>query len=449
MGVTGTRAPKTLLRGVFAVMTLAVLASCAEDDTILPGKREGLSKILDGTAAADSTFAANETRAIRLPAIQNNTSWPQAIGSPRFRTDHPALGSQLSRIWTANIGEGDGRKQRITASPVVANGVVYTLDADAQVTATSTAGQTIWKTNTRPSRDSGGQATGGGLAFDDGRVYVSLGYGNLIVLDAATGGEIWRQRLDGTASGTPTVYDGLVYLTAGDDRGWAISADDGRVQWELVATQDVLNVLGAPAPAVSDGLVVFAFGSGEIQTVFRQGGLRRWDASARGERPGVALSNVGDVTASPVIVGNRVYIGNQSGRIVSLDLNSGARIWTANEGAVGNIVAAGDSLFVLSDLNALLRLDASDGSRIWGMPLPRFLKDRPRQRAEVYVHHGPVLAGGRLHVASNDGMLRSFDPESGALLNSLEIPGGATSSPVVAGGVLYVVSSKGQLHAFR
>ncbi len=449
MALTTSLAHAAIVRGALCVAALAVLASCADDDTILPGKREDVRSILDGTVATESAEPQNETRAIRLPAQQSNSSWPQAMGTPQFRTDNPALGTQLVRIWTANIGAGDGRKQRITASPVVAGGVIYTLDADAQVTATSTGGETIWRTDTRPSRDRDGQATGGGLAYDEGRIYVSLGYGNLIVLDAATGGEVWRQRLDGTASGTPTVFGGLVYLTAGDDRGWAISAEDGRIQWQLVATQDVVNVLGAPAPAVSNGLVVFAFGSGEVQTVFRQGGLRRWDASARGERPGVALSSVGDVTAAPVIVGNRVYIGNQSGRTVALDLNSGARIWTAGEGAVGNIIAAGDSLFVLSDQNELLRLDASDGSRIWGVKLPRFLKDKPTRRAEVYVHHGPLLAGGRLYVASNDGMLRSFDPESGAALGSIEIPGGATSSPVVAGGVLYVVSSKGQLHAFR
>jgi outer membrane protein assembly factor BamB len=52
-------------------------------------------------------------------------------------------------------------------------------------------------------------------------------------------------------------------------------------------------------------------------------------------------------------------------------------------------------------------------------------------------------------VASSDGVLRSFDPESGRLIHSAEIPGGASSNPVVAGGVLYVVGGKGQLHAFR
>ncbi|MGB1006987.1 MAG: hypothetical protein ACPGVX_07405, partial [Thalassobaculaceae bacterium] len=38
------------------------------------------------------------------------------------------------------------------------------------------------------------------------------------------------------------------------------------------------------------------------------------------------------------------------------------------------------------------------------------------KRAAVYAHYGPVLAGGRLVVASSDGVLRFFTPESGALV---------------------------------
>lgn len=425
------------------------LSACSEDDTILPGKREDIRSVLQGQQAEPVAIAENEVRDIRLPAAQANANWPQAYGSPGLRTDHAALGTQLTHIWSAKIGAGDARKQRITAAPVVAGGVVYTLDAETLVTATSTSGQQVWQKDLRPDRDPGGQATGGGLAYNDGRVYVSLGYGVLVALDAASGAELWRQQLRGTASGTPTVFDGLIYLTAGDDRGIALTADDGRLRWTLTATPDSTNVLGAPAPAVSGDLAIFAFGSGEVQAVFRRGGLRRWDASVRGERLGSALGNVGDVTAPPVVANGRVYVGNQSGRLVALNLDSGARIWTANEGAEGNIIPVGGSVFVISDLNELLRLDASDGSRIWGVQMERFVKDNPKRRSEIVAHHGPVLAGGRLHVASNDGFLRSYDPRSGALLSSVEIPGGATSDPVVAGGVLYVVSTKGQLHAFR
>ena len=86
---------------------------------------------------------------------------------------------------------------------------------------------------------------------------------------------------------------------------------------------------------------------------------------------------------------------------------------------------------------------------MWGYKLPNFVRNRPRKAAEIYSHHGPILAGGRIIVASNDGKLRSFDPRDGSLVGSVDVPGGATTAPAVAGGTLYVVGRKGQLHAFR
>ncbi|GFE52048.1 pyrrolo-quinoline quinone [Roseobacter cerasinus] len=443
-------APVRAKLGLACLAFGVVLSACTEDDTILPGKREDIRSVgQDAQSLALAAETQDGPRAISLPATSNNAEWTQSPGSPSFRVAHPALGATPQRVWSANIGAGDSRRQRITADPVVAGGVIYTLDAGTQVTATSTAGETVWRQDLTSSRDEAGAATGGGISYKDGRLYVSLGYGALVALDAATGDELWRQALEGTGSGRPTAFGDLVYLTSGDDTGWALRAEDGRIEWQLTAAPNVNNVLGAPAPAVADDLAIFAFGSGEIQAVFRRGGLRRWDASALGQRFARALGAVADVTGEPVISGNRVYVGNQSGRIVALDFASGARLWTAREGAVGPVLPAGDSVFVISDLGELLRLDASDGTRIWGAQLPNFVKDRPKRRAEVYAHHAPVLAGGRIYVASNDGQLRAFDPESGALVNTTEIPGGATTAPVVAGGVLYVVSTNGQLHAFR
>jgi outer membrane protein assembly factor BamB len=207
--------------------------------------------------------------------------------------------------------------------------------------------------------------------------------------------------------------------------------------------------LGAPAPAVSNKLAIFAFGSGELVATFRKGGLRRWAASVAGQRLGNAISRISDITGSPVIDGSTVYAGNHSGRIVALDLDSGNRIWTAREGALSPVWPAGDSVFAVTDRNALVRLDAATGVTIWTTELPGFVKDKPRRRGEVFAHYGPVMAGGRLVVASNDGLIRSFSPVDGSLIGTVEVTGGATSGPVVVANTLYVVTTRGQLHAFR
>lgn len=429
------------------VLGAALLTACSEPQLILPGEREGLRAVLQDPEADEAV--ENLTLPISLGAQENNANWAQFWGSPAERVSHPALGANLTLQWRANIGAGNSRRQRISADPVVGGGRIYTLDAGALITALSPSGSVLWQQDLAPSIDGADEATGGGLAYSEGRLYVGLGFGTLSVLDATDGSLIWQQELEATASGAPTVSGDLVYIAAGDNTGWALNKETGRVEWQVGSIEDVRNVLGAPAPVLTSDLAIFAFGSGDVQAVFRRGGLRRWDASILGERRGFALSKVGDITAPPVVDGDRTYVGNLSGRVIALTTDGGKRIWTAQEGAAGPIWPAGDSLFLVTDRNELVRLSKEDGARIWGVRLPNFVSDRPKRQAEVFAHFGPIVAGGRVVLTSSDGVIRSFDPTDGTLLSSVEIPSGAAATPAIAGGTLYVLNAKGELLAYR
>ncbi|MFX0540962.1 PQQ-binding-like beta-propeller repeat protein [Roseovarius sp. S4756] len=434
---------------------LILLAACSEPDPILPGKREGLREVLktdQAEAAASEVVGAsgpNMAAPARLPSQRANAEWTQRIGTPATRTAHPALSASPNLIWSAPIGAGDGQRRRITADPVVAGGRIFAMDASATVSATAPNGATLWTSSLVPATDSPTDGSGGGLAYGDGKLFASSGFGRLTALDPTTGAVLWKQELMETATANPTVMGKLVYVVAGDGTAWALDTDTGRIGWQLTAAPNINNILGGPAPAVSDKYAVFAFGSGEVQGAFRKGGLRLWDAAIAGQRDGLAQSRVTDITGDPVIYGDRVYVGNQSGRMAALRLANGDRIWTANEGPMSPVWPTDDSVYLVSDKNELVRLRAEDGSRVWGTKLPLFVKSKPKRQAEVFAHYGPVLAGGQLVVASNDGYLRFFDPVTGGLRGSVAVPGGATTNPVVAGGVLYVVGTNGQLHAFR
>ncbi|MDT8327374.1 MAG: PQQ-binding-like beta-propeller repeat protein [Roseovarius sp.] len=436
---------------ILGLVTVLALTACNKKEPILAGQREGLREVLQtdaGRAEANAT-PENRVELVALPAATANAEWRQAIGTAATRTGHPALGANPQLAWAVNIGAGDGHRIRITADPVVAEGRVFTLDAQAQVSAVSTAGQLLWSTDLTPPKDGSSNASGGGLAYSAGKLFVSSGFGVVSAIDPATGAVIWQQKLGASGTGTPAVLDDLVYVVAGDDVAWALETDTGRIRWQLSATPDIHNVLGGPAPAITDKYVVFAFGAGELQGAFRKGGLRLWDAQIAGERLGVASARVHDITGDPVVVGDRIYTGSHSGRTVALNLGNGERIWTATEGPLNRVWPAGESIFMVTDRNELVRLATEDGRRIWGHELPLFKSKRPRRQSDIVGHFGPVIAGGQLIVASGDGVLRFFDPASGLARGTVELPGGATTNPVVAGNTLYVVSKKGQLLAFR
>ena len=424
-----------------ATAALGLLAACGEVDVILPGERQAIR-------ADDS--GVNRALPISLPAARVNSAWTHRNGDADHRIVHPAL-SGLNQIFAVPIGEGDSKRARITADPVVAGGVIYTLDARSRVTATSANGQRVWQADVAPAAfDNRSDASGGGLAFGGGRIYVTSGFGELTALDARSGGVIWRQDLDAPGTSAPTVQGDLVYVVGRDNTAWAVDTDTGRVRWQLSGTPSDSSFSGGAGIAATGDLVVIPFDSGEVVGAFPQGGLRRWTAAVTGERLGAAAALVSDIAGDPVIDGNRVYVGNFSGTTAALDTFSGERIWSAREGSVSPVWPTGNSVFLVNDLNQLVRLSAVDGGVIWRSELPGFTETGLFGRKRlVFAHYGPVLAGGRLIVASSDGNVRAFDPQSGALVASVPIEGGAASNPVVANGTLYVVSKTGQLVAFR
>ena len=434
-----------LIRGM-AVLGMAALVTGCEKELILEGDRIDPRDVLS-QSAADAPLAVST--AIALPAQQSNAEWTHRAGNPAHALINPAIANGTTRVWSASIGEGAGRKHRITADPVIGAGRIYTLDARAQVAATGLDGGALWKADLTPASDNADDASGGGLAYADGQVFVTTGFGELVALDAASGAVKWRQKFDVAIGGAPTVSGGLVYVVARDASAWAIRTSDGKVQWQLPGTPSGSGRVGVSAPAVNDRMVVFPFSSGEMVGALKQGGLNLWQGKVAGARIGRAFATVTDLTGDPVIVGDTLYAGSSAGKVGAFDVNSGERIWTATEGAVSPVQVAGGSVFLVSDEARLVRLDAATGATIWAQDLPYFVKEKIKKQAKIFVHYGPLLAGSKLFVASTDGLLRAFDPATGALLGQTEIPGGAATNPVVAGGTLYVVGMNGQLHAFR
>ncbi len=429
----------TAKTAIFVGLLAAMTAGCGEKDVILTGER---SNIREGVAAF-----VNQSGPVNFAAARVNADWTHRNGGPDHQISHPALAANLTQVMSVNIGQGDSRRARITSEPVVAGGVIYTLDARARVTAMSTSGATLWTVDVTPGRDRGTDASGGGVSVAGGRVFVTTGFGELTALDAASGREIWTQDLDAPGTSAPTVLGDLVYVVARNSAAWALDVNTGRTQWQLSGTPSVGNFSGGAGVAVNGDVALFPFPSGEVIATFPQGGIRRWSAVVSGKRNGQASTLVSDISGDPVISGDRAYVGNFGGQLAALDLANGERIWTAREGAMGPVWPAGNAVFLVNDLNQLVRLDASTGDPVWRVDLPQTEQsNRKRVKAASY---GPILAGGRLIVASSLGNLLQYDPASGVLVGSTAIAGGAASNPVVAGGALYVISKEGQLLAFR
>jgi outer membrane protein assembly factor BamB len=306
-----------------------------------------------------------------------------------------------------------------------AGGRVFTLDSGGTRSGNlDLRSAALWTRDLTPPGQRAPNASGGGLAVAGDRLYVTSVYGFLAALDAATGEEIWRQRFDAPVTGAPTVAGDRVFVSAADSTLWAIDTASGRIDWSIAGARTGTLMARGPAPAISGDLAIMPTGAGELLGVRRANGAIVWDTTVVGRRPGAAYAEISSISGDPVVDGGRVYAANQSGRVMALEARNGDRIWSAREAAYGPVWPVGGSVFIVSDENRLMRLSAPTASPIWAVELPLYTTDRPRRRAEIMPQHGPVLAGGRIWIASGDGILRGFDPTSGTEVTRLDVPGG-------------------------
>lgn len=324
-------------------------------------------------ALAGAALAA----AILLPALRTRAAdWPQFRGShgdgisreTGLLTDWPAAGPR--ELWRRPLGEG------YSGLSVVA-GKLYTLYAD--------------------------------------------GSSELVVaLDADTGEEIWRHRLDakyfdGQGNGprsTPLVSGGIVYAVGARGKLAALDADTGEPVW----TQDLKKSFGARAPQwgisaspwIEGDLLLLDVGGRDgasVAALDKRSGIKRWTSAS--DKPGYSTPLVAD------LAGKRQAVFFTGSQVISVDLADGQPLWNLRWKTSYDVNAATpvhvppDRVFISSGYGvgaALLEVERQGD---------RFTVDEVwRSRRMKNQFSSSVFYRGNLY-GFDDSILKSLDAETG------------------------------------
>ncbi len=400
--------------------------------------------------------------AIVLPPATTNDSWTQPGGNSAHSMGHLTLGNSLGRAWVADIGEGSFSRARLAAAPVVAGGRVYTIDTQASIRAFDVAsGREIWSTQVGTAQDRrggvsilSGESTGahgilfgGGVSYDNGRIYATSGLGDVAAYDATNGREIWRVRPGGPMRGAPTIANENVYVTSQDNQLYALNPADGTQRWTGSGSLELAGVFGTAAPAASAGTVVAGFSSGELNAYRYENGRVVWQDALSRTSISTSVGSLSDIDADPVIDNGRVYAIGQGGRMVALELNTGQRIWEINVAGISTPWVAGDWIFVVTDSAQLLAIARATGRVKWMSQLKRWRKEKSKLGPISWV--GPVLAGDRLILANNEGEVVNVSPLDGSVQSTVDTKMAVSLPLVVANDTLFILHDEGRLTAWR
>ncbi|HEX5537993.1 MAG TPA: PQQ-binding-like beta-propeller repeat protein [Sphingobium sp.] len=433
---------------VLLALTVAALSSCG----VLGGKGKGPKTPVVGERVS---ILSTERDAVADPALANvpvvlpepyvNPDWAQPGGNAAKTVGHVALGSAPRQVWSASIA-GSTSRARLAAAPVIANGKLYVIDADAKVIAMNAkTGARLW-TTAMPAEGNGRSVFGGGVSVLGDRVFVTTGVGDVAALDAANGSVVWKVQPGGPLRGSPALANGQIYVMSQDNQIFALNQQTGATEWSESGTVETTGVFGVAAPAAAQGTVIAGFSSGELTAYRYENGRTLWgDALAR-TSISTSVASLTDIDADPVIDRGRVFAIGKGGRMASYELVTGQRLWEINVAGISTPTVVSDWVFVVTDDARLMCIARATGKIRWISQLKRWRDAEDRKGA---VRWTGVLAGGRLIYVSTDGDLIYADPSDGSVRTSMDIDRSVSLSPVVADNMLYILADDGHLTAWR
>ena len=415
-----------------------------EDDTPTLGNRQPILSRIATEIVADPTLA---NTAVVIPPAQTNDSWAQAGGNAAKVAGHLTLAAAPTRAWSAQVA-GANKTRRLASAPVVANGTVFAVDTSAVVHAfDATTGATRWQHRIEVSGDLEDATFGGGVSYDSNRIYATNGVGDVVALDAATGGQIWRVKPGGPLRGAPTVAFNNVFVMTQDNQIFSLSSQDGSIVWQRAAASGQSGVFGVAAPAAGQGTVIGGFSSGELVAYRYENGRELWSDALARTSISTQVGSLTDVDADPIIDQGRVYALGQGGRMAAYELLTGQRIWDLTLAGISTPTVVGEWVFTLTDDARILAIQRNSGRIRWMTQLDQW-RDAEDKEGPIF-WTGPVLANNRLWIASSQGAVKSVDVMTGTVADFTELGQSVSLPPVVANNTLYILDDSGRITAWR
>ncbi len=222
-------------------------------------------------------------------------------------------------------------------------------------------GKTVWRTERSNGADLEGKAgdlkkayhTPTVIRVNDREELISMGAFRLGGYDPATGKELWYVDIPGFSNVTRPVYGhGLVYLATGfmKPEFWAIRpGGSGDVSATHVAWKMARQAPQKPSPVLIGNEVYMVADNGIVTCMDAREGTIHYS-----ERLG------GEFSASPLVMGDRIYFFDQAGKVTVLAAGKKFEVLgtsSLGDGFMASPAVAGDSL-ILRSKSKLYRVEA-------------------------------------------------------------------------------------------
>ena len=297
-------------------------------------------------------------------------------------------------------------------------GEVHAYEADT--------GRTAW-------RYRAGRMYKGSLCLFDNRLYIGNVDNRLRCLDASSGRLLWSFNTGNDLDSSPCVADGSLYIAGESGYARCLDPYSGKQKWRTYlggtgrGTPSGSN--GAEtSPAVADGDYYAATYNGELHCLDARTGRKKWHA-----RTG------DDTDASPVVSGDFVYAAaeEKASNLYAFERERGREIWRYGgnkKGYWSTPAVVGNRVWIGGDDGRLHCVDAQNGKQIW------------TYNTGAAVWSSPCVVDGRVLFGSRSTYFYCLDAKSGRLIWRIKTDGQIISTPCIVNGTVWIGTSSGSFY---
>jgi outer membrane protein assembly factor BamB len=383
-----------------------------------------------------------------LPSSKKNLSW-QYPGGSLNNSLHNVLGPTfLNQSYKLKIATGSSKTSSLMSSPIIINEKVFALGSDAKINAFNLkTKKRIWQKDISIKKERKSEGFGGGITYDDGVVYSTSGFGNVIALDSLNGNELWRLDLRIPIRSAPMSFNNIVFVITHDNQVFAIDNAKGEILWSHRGILETASVLSSNSVAIDGGLIFVPYSSGEIYAIRTLNGSVVWTDSLSRTGSSTSLSEINSITARPVVDDGKLISISHAGRMVSVDISSGERLWTLDISGTETPWVSGDWVFTLSTNSELIGISRNAGNVKWVTQLEQYLNEEERE--DPIRWSGPIMVSDNLLIVSSHGVAAWVSPQTGEIIETTKIPGSFYIAPIIVDEVIYLLNDDGTLVAYN
>lgn len=353
-----------------------------------------------------------------LPAL--NQEFPSTFRFSGNNIDHLLLGGGAS--WQSQPVKNAGR----VTTPLVLNAgrLFYGDDRGGLYAVSASNGALLWAVHLSDRQTHQPIAT---LFADKDVLYAATHNGHVVAISSKNGTILWKKKVIGSTNNSVTgalrSVGGALLLKVGNNQLLTLSKDKGEAGWAYKYAHSI------DALAVSNGTIQLMTSKNEFVHLEQSTGK----VKTKNEFPKAQK-------ASQLIATSKDLIGSGKKGLSRYTPQGTRKLWEQEKGGEGQIIASGDTVFSTGRDNALRAFNRTNGKLNWRSKLPENKTIGTPTRWSR-----PILAGGRLHLASNTGYVASFNADDGKLILLRNINAPINSAPIVASGRLYIIAANGRV----